>query len=187
MLHRKNVSEFKYRDPMWERLFLDALRNTSFEGVTGPVRFYDNERKASILLKQFQNGQEIKVGEYSATKQQLDLSLGEPMQWIGKYPPKDRTLLIIEHTRVNKTVYVILASLAACGIIMASVFLGFNIKYRNQRYIKMSSPQLNNLIIIGCMLTYTSIIFLGLDSGLSSVGMSRYIDPTTKNNKNHLF
>lgn len=34
----------------------------------------------------------------------------------------------------------------------------------------MSSPQLNNLIIIGCMLTYTSIIFLGLDSGLSSIG-----------------
>lgn len=34
----------------------------------------------------------------------------------------------------------------------------------------MSSPQLNNLIIIGCMLTYTSVVFLGLDSGLSSVG-----------------
>lgn len=78
--------------------------------------------------------------------------------------------MIIEHTRVNKTVYAILASLAVCGIIMASVFLGFNIKYRNQRYIKMSSPQLNNLIIIGCMLTYTSIVFLGLDSGLSSIG-----------------
>lgn len=169
-LHRLTVNDFRYRDPLWERFFLDALRNTSFEGVTGPVRFYDNERKASILLKQFQDGAEVKVGEYSAAKQQLDLSLGQPMKWIGKYPPKDRTLLIIEHTRVNKTVYAILASLAVCGIIMASVFLGFNIKYRNQRYIKMSSPQLNNLIIIGCMLTYTSIIFLGLDSGLSSIG-----------------
>lgn len=79
-------------------------------------------------------------------------------------------MVIIEHTRVNKTVYAILATLAVCGIIMAIVFLAFNIKYRNQRYIKMSSPQLNNLIIIGCMLTYTSIIFLGLDSGLSSIG-----------------
>lgn len=39
------------------------------------------------------------------------------------------------------------------------------------RYIKMSSPHLNNLIIIGCMLTYTSVIFLGLDSSLSSIGM----------------
>ena len=58
---------------------------------------------------------------------------------------------------------------------MATVFLAFNIKYRNQRYIKMSSPQLNNLIIIGCILTYTSIIFLGLDSGLSSIDAFPYI------------
>ncbi|CAG9830654.1 unnamed protein product [Diabrotica balteata] len=137
--------------------------------VTGPVRFYDNERKASILLKQFQEGKEVKVGEYSAATQHLDLTLGDPLKWIGKYPPKDRTLVIIEHTRVNKTVYAILATLSVCGIIMAIVFLAFNIKYRNQRYIKMSSPQLNNLIIIGCMLTYTSVIFLGLDSGLSSI------------------
>lgn len=32
----------------------------------------------------------------------------------------------------------------------------------------MSSPYLNNLIIIGCILTYTSVIILGLDSGLTS-------------------
>lgn len=45
----------------------------------------------------------------------------------------------------------------------------------NYRYIKMSSPHLNNLIIIGCMLTYLSVIFLGLDSGLSSVAAFPYI------------
>ncbi|RZC34862.1 7tm 3 and/or ANF receptor domain containing protein [Asbolus verrucosus] len=193
-IYRRNetVSDFRYHDPTWEMLFLDALHNTSFEGVTGPVRFYDNERKASILLKQFQDGTEVKVGEYSAATQHLDLTLGAPLKWIGKYgwhhlnnliitrsgfrhPPKDRTLLIIEHTRVNKTVYAILATLAVCGIIMATVFLAFNIKYRNQRYIKMSSPQLNNLIIIGCILTYTSIVFLGLDSGLSSIEAFPYI------------
>lgn len=43
------------------------------------------------------------------------------------------------------------------------------------RYIKMSSPHLNNLIIIGCMLTYSSVIFLGLDSQLSSVAAFPYI------------
>jgi gamma-aminobutyric acid type B receptor len=33
---RKNqtVVDFRYRDPLWEDLFLEALRNTSFEGVT---------------------------------------------------------------------------------------------------------------------------------------------------------
>lgn len=43
------------------------------------------------------------------------------------------------------------------------------------RYIKMSSPYLNNLIIIGCILTYTSVIFLGLDSSLTSVQTFPYI------------
>jgi hypothetical protein len=34
--HRKNetVVDFQYRDPLWEHLFLNALGNTSFEGVT---------------------------------------------------------------------------------------------------------------------------------------------------------
>lgn len=45
-------------------------------------------------------------------------------------------------------------------------------------YIKMSSPHLNNLIIIGCILTYLSVIFLGLDSGLSSVAAFPYICAT---------
>lgn len=39
----------------------------------------------------------------------------------------------------------------------------------------MSSPHLNNLIIVGCMLTYSSVIFLGLDSQLSSVTAFPYI------------
>ena len=36
------------------------------------------------------------------------------------------------------------------------------------RNIKMSSPYLNNMIIIGCLLTYTSVILMGLDSHLTS-------------------
>ena len=33
----------------------------------------------------------------------------------------------------------------------------------------MSSPYMNNLIIIGCILTYSSVFLLGLDSHLTSV------------------
>ncbi|XP_046665418.1 gamma-aminobutyric acid type B receptor subunit 2 isoform X2 [Homalodisca vitripennis] len=175
---RKNqtVVDFQYRDPLWEQLFLEALRNTSFEGVTGPVRFYDNERKANIMLKQFQNGEEVKVGEFNGVTQQLDLSKGQGICWPeGRGPPKDRTLQQFEHSHVNLAIYASLAATASCGIIMAAVFLVINIKYRNQRYIKMSSPHLNNLIIVGCMLTYSSVIFLGMDSRLTSEHAFPYI------------
>ncbi|XP_038105232.1 gamma-aminobutyric acid type B receptor subunit 2 isoform X1 [Culex quinquefasciatus] len=170
-----SLTHFEYRNSRWEDIFLEALKNTSFEGVTGPVRFYNNERKASFLLKQFQNNEEVKIGEYSSLTNRLDLTLGKPLKWVGRSPPKDRTLRIIEHSQVNITIYVVLASLSCVGIVMASVFLAVNIKFRNQRYIKMSSPHLNNLIIIGCILTYMSVIFLGLDSGLSSVAAFPYI------------
>ncbi|KAH7935977.1 hypothetical protein HPB52_016082 [Rhipicephalus sanguineus] len=39
----------------------------------------------------------------------------------------------------------------------------------------MSSPYLNNLIIVGCILTYTSVILLGMDSGFTSVANFPYI------------
>ncbi|XP_073977226.1 gamma-aminobutyric acid type B receptor subunit 2 isoform X2 [Rhodnius prolixus] len=176
--YRKNetVIDFQYRDPLWEQLFLEALRNTSFEGVTGPVRFYGNERNGSILLKQFQNGTEIKVGEFNGVTHELDLSRGQGIRWAtGRGPPKDRTHQIFEHSHVNVAIYSSLAVVASLGIILATVFLAINIKYRNQRYIKMSSPYLNNLIIIGSMLTYSSVIFLGLDSRLTSVQAFPYI------------
>ena len=39
----------------------------------------------------------------------------------------------------------------------------------------MSSPNMNNLIIIGCILTYSSVIILGLDSYLTSTAAFPYI------------
>lgn len=36
------------------------------------------------------------------------------------------------------------------------------------RIIKMSSPRLNNVIVVGCMMTYFSVILFGLDGGLIS-------------------
>ena len=39
----------------------------------------------------------------------------------------------------------------------------------------MSSPNLNNLIIVGCLLCYSSVIILGLDSSLTSEPAFRYI------------
>lgn len=76
------LEKFTYRKKEWETIFLEALTNTSFEGVTGPVRFYNNERKASFLLKQYQNGSEVKVGEYSSLHNRLDLGAGQPFKWV---------------------------------------------------------------------------------------------------------
>ncbi|XP_070381674.1 gamma-aminobutyric acid type B receptor subunit 2-like isoform X2 [Dermacentor albipictus] len=170
------ISEFDYRKQWWGRLFKEALNETNFIGVTGPVRFFRNERKGQVLLKQFQKNQEVKIGEYDCLTETLDLSKGFSIIWRGgSDPPMDRTLIVIQRTRVNLTIYASLCIFCVLGIILASVFLVINIKFRNQRYIKMSSPYLNNLIIVGCILTYTSVILLGMDSGFTSVANFPYI------------
>jgi len=37
---------------------------------------------------------------------------------------------------------------------------------RDDRYIKMSSPNMNNVILMGAMLAFTSIVFGGMDSNV---------------------
>lgn len=52
--------------------------------LQGPVRFYNNERKANILITQFQHGKEEKIGEYHAQPNRLDLTLGNAVKWVGE-------------------------------------------------------------------------------------------------------
>jgi gamma-aminobutyric acid type B receptor len=80
------------------------------------------------------DGTEVKVAEFNGVSQELDLSRGEGIRWPdGRGPPKDRTHQLIEHSHVNIAIYSALAITASLGIIMASIFLAINIKYRNQR------------------------------------------------------
>lgn len=87
----------------------------------------------SFCVGAFTGGQEVKIGEFNGVTESLDLSRVHAIRWLGKYPPKDRTLQIFEHNQVNLTVYILLASTASLGIIMTIVFLTINIMFRNQR------------------------------------------------------
>ncbi|CAB4069502.1 GABBR [Lepeophtheirus salmonis] len=179
--HNRSLATFNYKDQDWERLLIDALDRTSFEGVTGPVRFKENSRRGNVLIKQIvesPNGDVMEhcIGEYSGVTRTLYLERCGKVSWSpGDRPPKDRTFRRIVQTRVDFTIYIILVITASLGIVLAICFLAINIKYRHNKQIKMSSPNLNNLIIIGCILTYSSVILLGLDSYLTSVEAFPYI------------
>lgn len=79
------------------------------------------------------DGREVNVGEYDSITGILDLARGDALLWDGRPPPKDRTVRIIEHSTVDITLYAVLASAASSGIVLASIFLAINIRYRNQR------------------------------------------------------
>ncbi|XP_043240223.1 gamma-aminobutyric acid type B receptor subunit 2-like isoform X2 [Amphibalanus amphitrite] len=167
-----NLSDFRYQDERWETVLKSALNDISFEGVTGSVKFSENERRGFVVLKQFRDNRTSFIGVHDLNQLRWltpeDDDRIEPIWWFSGKQPLDQTIRHIEKARVNVQLYAALVVAASLGIVMAVIFLFINIRFRNQRYIKMSSPYLNNLIIIGCILTYTSVILLGLDSSLTS-------------------
>lgn len=111
---------------------------------------------------------------------------------LGQGPPNDRIKQIKLDQRISVLTYTIMASLSAFGIFLAIGFFVFNIIFRTHRwaipidhlfilnfliflrFIRMSSPQINNLILAGCILSYTSILLMGIDSTLLGERSSKF-------------
>ncbi|XP_063042041.1 gamma-aminobutyric acid type B receptor subunit 2 [Engraulis encrasicolus] len=166
--HRqRHEHNFTVDDREVGHLMLDVMNETNFFGVTGQVMFRNGERMGTIKFNQFQEGQEVKVGEYNAIADSLEL-INDSIRFQGVEPPKDRTFVRLQRWHINVPLYSILSVITCLGISMAGAFLFFNIKNRNHRLIKMSSPYMNNLIILGGMLSYTSIFLFGLDGSFVS-------------------
>ncbi|XP_038053472.1 gamma-aminobutyric acid type B receptor subunit 2-like [Patiria miniata] len=160
--------QFNYSDDGLLEMFSKAMNETNFRGVTGIVQFREGERLGSTVHKQLQNDELVKVAEYYAITDSLNLSSGAGFEWPGggDKPPQDTQVTEYEQLNVSLALFGGMSAVAIAGIIMAFGFLFFNMRYRNQRYIKMSSPFLNNLIIMGGILTYVSVVLLGIDHNI---------------------
>ncbi|KAJ1372797.1 Gamma-aminobutyric acid type B receptor subunit 2, partial [Parelaphostrongylus tenuis] len=143
---------------------LSAINNSSFEGVTGRVRFENNERLGLIDIRQWRNGAYTDVGHYDGSSDIFTMKsdLGD---W---EPPLDATVIERKRQYISNLLFIVMSFLALTGISLAFIFLFINIKYRNHRFIKMSSPNLNNLIIVGSMCTFASVVLLGIDTRILS-------------------
>ncbi|XP_035264118.1 probable G-protein coupled receptor 156 [Anguilla anguilla] len=62
----------------------------------------------------------------------------------------------VERRRISPVLCAVVWTLLSCGILLALVFLVFTLRFRNNRIVKMSSPNLNVLTLCGSILTYSS-------------------------------
>jgi len=91
-----------------------------------------------------------------------------PIMWHGHGPPRDRTNQTVQFSHISLSVFISISISSGIGLLFSGVFLTFNIHFRTHRYIRMSSPSLNNIILGGCMFAYVSIILMGINSSLFS-------------------
>ncbi|XP_022083422.1 gamma-aminobutyric acid type B receptor subunit 1-like isoform X2 [Acanthaster planci] len=173
----RTIADFSYEDEEMANLFFEIMNATNFEGVSGPVQFtFDGDRKGLMQVEQQQDETEVRVGIYhpsSLEENKLEWTNDPPIVWQGGKPPADS----IQEKEIPQTIshglFIGVSTLATAGILLALGFLAFNVRFRKRRFIKMSSPKINNLILVGGILIYVSIYFNGLDT--SRVHFDSYV------------
>ncbi|XP_070531823.1 gamma-aminobutyric acid type B receptor subunit 1-like isoform X2 [Ptychodera flava] len=139
-----------------------ALNETDFFGVSGPVAFSaTGDRLAWTQIEQMTNGTYHKVGFYDSRND--NLTWIKAVKWLGDGPPADQTQEIHQISVISMNLYAAMCTLAFLGIVAAIASLTFNIWFRKTRYIQLSHPSLNNIIIIGCIVCLSCVFLLGLD------------------------
>ncbi|VDD92318.1 unnamed protein product [Enterobius vermicularis] len=161
-----NTASLKYRskygvrfeptndEASWEamhQLLFEALNQTSFQGVT-VIKFKDNDRLGIVEILQWRDGAYVNIGYYNS----LTNVLAPEKLLMGWKAPLDSNLEKEERVYVDTLLFLISSLMALTDIPIEHCF----------RFIKMSSPNLNNLIIAGSICTYASIILLGIDTRL---------------------
>ncbi|XP_030606337.1 gamma-aminobutyric acid type B receptor subunit 2-like [Archocentrus centrarchus] len=152
------------------RTLLEAVRSTQFEGVTGPVLFRNGERMTSIELVQFQVSSGVLVGEFSTSTQQLRL-MNHLIRFKGPGPAKEQTMVHLQHHHISLLLYTIISSSAGVTIIITLIVLFFIIINHKRWRISSSPGSLDELLLLGILLSSSSVLFSGLDEASLSDGM----------------
>ncbi|KAJ8020438.1 Gamma-aminobutyric acid type B receptor subunit 1 [Holothuria leucospilota] len=168
-----SIANFTYDKKGYAELFYDLMNRTNFVGVSGHVQFNEvGDRKGLMKLEQNQGGLETEVAFYDPSRSPgKRLSWTSSVIWQGDGPPDDMLKMDEVIMSVSPYLFIVATCFAIVGVGIAIFFLAFNIKYRKKRFIKMSSPNVNNLILFGGILAYVSLIPLGVDSFLVPVNI----------------
>ncbi|XP_077990412.1 gamma-aminobutyric acid type B receptor subunit 2-like [Glandiceps talaboti] len=164
----RHLEDFSYEDSEIADVIARAMNDLEFEGISGPVIYTDTgDRRGRVAIKQIEADKLVsKKGYYDTKLDQYTWTTG--LYWKGGKVPRDETIYEIVSINLNRALFYGICILITCCITMALYYLTFNIIHRNQRHIKLSSPNMNNLTVAGGILVYISAIFCGLDSLVTS-------------------
>ncbi|KAM7452158.1 hypothetical protein ABFA07_000351 [Porites harrisoni] len=143
----------------------NSLLKTNFKGVTGEVQLQNNGDRTG-MFEVFQiRGKDLEViALYDALNADNLTYYGNmKFKWRDGRSPRDHILYKAKLIQLSRGNFIVICVLCSLGIILCFGFLHFNIMNRTKRCVKMSSPNINNAIIVGCFLAYCSAILFAVD------------------------
>ncbi|XP_052793367.1 gamma-aminobutyric acid type B receptor subunit 2-like [Mya arenaria] len=136
------------------------MGDSSLVGISGRLSFSKGgaDPDKSILLQRIQGGERLNVGYVTQnTNTKRTNWIEGVLKWKDNIIPRDSTSVTYREVTIPPSMYITLCTLAACGIILALTLFGFNIVFRKNRSVKMSSPNINNVLLFGCVLCYITV------------------------------
>nr|XP_006824239.1 PREDICTED: gamma-aminobutyric acid type B receptor subunit 2-like [Saccoglossus kowalevskii] len=161
-----SLEQAQYRNSYLRDKIKSILSHLSFVGISGHITFNGADRESITVFDQNQDGKMKRIAIYNPLTEYLDFNATDcvPILWQDGKVPRDRLLVIEEIVHIDGIAFTCITLMSIGGVLISILFLLFNLRYRNTKFIKLSSPNLNNLVIIGSILVYLCLILLGLNS-----------------------
>ncbi|XP_020620120.1 gamma-aminobutyric acid type B receptor subunit 2-like [Orbicella faveolata] len=154
--------------PFGDKNFSNSMKEnlllTEFQGMTSFVKLNEKGDRSGVFEISQLIGSEFKaICSHDVRESSLVLYPGADFHWEGGRAPADRQSVHKQLKTMTITMFILMCIMSSLGICLAFLFLCFNVRNRRKRLIKMSSPNLNNVIILGCILSYSSVILFAFD------------------------
>lgn len=157
-----SIEDFTYTNRKIADEIWSAMNATQFLGVSGFVAFSaKGDRMAWTLIEQMIDGNYVKIGYFDTQTDNLTILNQE--KWTDGKPPQDRTIIVRVHRKVSLSLFAGMCAVAFIGVVWAVGLLIFNWIFRHSRYIQLSHPMCNNIMLIGIILCLVCVCLLGLD------------------------
>ncbi|XP_074616594.1 gamma-aminobutyric acid type B receptor subunit 2-like [Acropora palmata] len=149
--------------------FNKQLQNVSLEGFTGPMSFDERKViKGITLVKQYQDAEKklVTVGEVTGSVKGESIikffNGSEKTLWKDNRIPSDHTRKTTDVSDIPAYLFIVFSAIASLGIVLGVIFLVFNRYYRKCRFIRLSAPLFNDVMVLGCIACLATVFLFGL-------------------------
>ncbi|XP_052245676.1 gamma-aminobutyric acid type B receptor subunit 1-like [Dreissena polymorpha] len=174
--HSKKLDNFTYADGDIGEIIFKCTGKTSLTGASGRISFHNgSDPNKMIRVERIQGSRRVLVAFFRqdlAPNSYFDWMEGAII-WKDNLIPRDSTHNVHEEKIVPLPLYMSMCTMAGLGIITSVSFFVFNIVFRHNRIVKLSSPNINNVLLLGCFLCYVTVFIKTTQTNNASLCVAR--------------
>ncbi|XP_052793069.1 gamma-aminobutyric acid type B receptor subunit 2-like [Mya arenaria] len=151
------------------------MAQSSMVGTSGQISFHEGlDPNKIIRVERVQGGERVLIAYYRQDKMPSYFEwIKGALVWKDNHIPRDSTSIKFEEVIIPWPLYISMCVIAGIGMFVTVGLLAFNIVYRNNKFVKLSSPNINNVLLFGCFLCYITVFIKTTGTHYTSVCEAR--------------